>query len=66
MKPGGLKTHHFVSGSASERTPVKLLDISKFSASEYGFMVFSVAGNQMMMQAIDYKGKILYKTSIKK
>jgi hypothetical protein len=66
MKPEGLKTHHFISGSASERTAVKLLDISKFSASEYGYMLFSVGVNEMWMQAIDYNGKVLYNTSIKK
>ena len=60
------KTHHFISGAASEKTAVKMLDISKMAASEYGFMLFSVTGNELMVQAIDYTGKIIYKTVIKK
>lgn len=65
MKPAG-KTHHFISGAASEKTPARLLDISKLSASEYGFMVFSITSNQVFLQAIDYTGKVIYTTEINK
>ncbi len=59
-------THHFISGAASERTPARLLDISKFSASEYGFMLFSVTNDQVNMQTIDYTGKTIYQALIKR
>jgi predicted phosphodiesterase len=62
----GSKTNHFISGAASEKTAVKLLDISKMSASEYGYMLFSVLGNQLLVQTIDYNGKIIYTTEINK
>jgi tartrate-resistant acid phosphatase type 5 len=65
LKPTG-KTHHFISGAASEKTPVKLLDISKMSASEYGFMLFSVTGSEMLVQTIDCTGKIIYAATINK
>jgi DNA repair exonuclease SbcCD nuclease subunit len=65
IEPGG-KTHHFISGAASEKTPAMLLDISKMSASEYGYMLFSVTGNQLFVQTIDYTGKIIYATEINK
>lgn len=65
IEPGN-KTHHFISGAASEKTPVKLLDISKMSASEYGYMLFSITGNQLLVQTIDYTGKIIYATAISK
>jgi tartrate-resistant acid phosphatase type 5 len=66
MKAEGFRTHHFISGAASEKTPARLIPESKMSASEYGFMVFSIAGNQLWMQTLDYNGKIIYKTTIKK
>jgi tartrate-resistant acid phosphatase type 5 len=65
IKPAG-KTHHFISGSASEKTPVKMIDDAKMVASEYGFMVFSIDGKQLWMQTVDYNGNVIYKTSIHK
>jgi tartrate-resistant acid phosphatase type 5 len=59
-------THHFTSGSASERTPVRMLPVSKFVASVYGFMLFSAKPSNLMIQVIDWNGKIMYTTSIKK
>lgn len=59
-------THHFISGSASERTPAVLIPGSRMAASEYGFMLFSVTGNQLLVQTIDYTGKIIYTTTINK
>jgi hypothetical protein len=59
-------THHFTSGSASERTSVKMLPISKFVASEYGFMLFSVTFHQMFVQVVDFRGNIVYKTELTK
>lgn len=58
--------HHFISGSASERTPAVLIPGSRMAASEYGFMLFSATGNQLLAQAIDYAGKIIYTTNINK
>jgi len=59
-------THHFVSGAASEVTPVRMIPISKFVASQYGFMLFSVMPDQMLVQIIDYSGKVIYTTTLKK
>lgn len=59
-------THHFVSGAASEVTPVRMLPISKFVASQYGFMLFSVLPDQLLVQVIDYSGKVIYATTLKK
>jgi hypothetical protein len=64
VPPG--KTHHFISGAASERTPAVLLPESRMAASIYGFMLFSVTGNQLLVQAIDDTGKIIYITNIHK
>lgn len=66
LKAADSKTQHFISGAASEKTPVHLIPESRMVASEYGFMLFSVTANQVMVQAIDDTGKIIYKTSISK
>lgn len=59
-------TEHFVSGAASEVTQAAMLPQSKFAASQYGFMVFTVTENKMMVQIIDYKGQLMYRTEISK
>lgn len=58
--------HHFISGAASEKTPARLLPTSKFAVSEYGFMLFSVKPNQLLVQVIDFTGKVLYATTLSK
>ncbi len=63
IKPDGA-THHFISGAASEKTPVRLIENSVMAASEYGFMVFSVLENKIIVQAIDDTGAIIYKTEL--
>lgn len=59
-------TNYFISGSASEKTPVVLIPGSKMAASEYGFMFFSVTTHTMTVQAINDTGKIIYTTTIEK
>lgn len=65
IKPEG-KTHHFISGAASEKTPVKLIPDAQMVASEYGFMLFSVTNNQLRVQVLNDEGYIIYNTLIKK
>jgi len=60
------KTQHFISGAASEKTPVKLIPESKMAASGYGFMVFSVKSNERLVQTVNYRGEIIYASNIKK
>jgi len=65
LKPSG-KTNYFISGAASEKTPVKLIDDAEMVACEYGFMLFSITNNLLRVQAINDDGKIIYHTTIKK
>ncbi|HLP35468.1 metallophosphoesterase [Lacibacter sp.] len=58
--------HHIISGAASEKTPARLIENSLLSASEYGFFVFSVTGNELLFQAVNDTGKIIYTYTIKK
>ena len=60
-KPG---VHQFISGAASERTPARMLPISKFAASDYGFMVFSATPEKILVQVVNDQGAILYTTEL--
>ena len=60
------KTQHFISGAASERTPVRLIPEGRMAASEYGFMIFSARRNELLVQTVNDAGKVIYRTSIKK
>lgn len=59
-------THYFVSGSASEITPIGTLPISKLALSDYGFMAFSITPNKIFVQTINHLGEIVYKTELSK
>jgi hypothetical protein len=65
LDPGN-GVQHFVSGAASENTPVKKIPGTKFAASQYGFMLFSVSREKALVQIIDFEGKVLYTTSLTK
>ncbi|MDZ7898461.1 MAG: tartrate-resistant acid phosphatase type 5 family protein [Arcicella sp.] len=65
LLPSG-KTHYFVSGSASEATPINTLPISKLALSDYGFMVFSASAKSLNVQVINDLGKVVYRTEILK
>ncbi|SER95894.1 purple acid phosphatase family protein [Pedobacter rhizosphaerae] len=65
IKPEG-KTHHFISGAASEKTPVKLIENQQMAASTYGFMLFSINKDLIKVQTINDEGEIIYTTNIKK
>jgi len=60
-------TQQFISGAGSEVTPVTSgISYSKFEASEYGFMYFSIDANRLNSKIIDYTGKVIYETTLKK
>ncbi len=59
IKPTGC-THYFISGAGSEAREVKgELAESKFKASDHGFMLFSVTGDKMKVNTINWEGKII-------
>jgi tartrate-resistant acid phosphatase type 5 len=53
-------THHFISGAGATRTRASKIMRSKFAASTYGFMLFSVKEEGITVRVIDDLGKILY------
>lgn len=60
-------THQFISGAGSELTAVTAgAPYSRFQASEHGFLYFSVDANRLNVKAVNYTGKVLYETELKK
>lgn len=63
QRPDHGMTHYFVSGAGSEVRPTGELDITQFAESVAGFMAVSLMQNTMLVQAINFKGEVLYKTA---
>ncbi|MFN3530601.1 MAG: metallophosphoesterase [Bacteroidia bacterium] len=59
-KPEGY-THYYVSGAGSEVRPSGKVDFTQFAESVTGFMTFSFTPDTLLVQAIDYQGRIRYK-----
>jgi tartrate-resistant acid phosphatase type 5 len=58
-------THHLISGSGSEVTPVKNdIPYSRFQAADYGFMYFSVNSKSLNVKVINHEGNMLYETML--
>ncbi len=59
-------THHFISGAGSEIRPTGEMEFTKFAASKPGFMAVSITNKKMIVQMVDNKGAVIYKTEIPK
>lgn len=65
-KPEG-KTHYIISGAASEARPASLNpEGGKFAAAEQGFAAFTMKGNKLMVQFINYRDEIIHTSIIEK
>jgi len=58
--------HHFVSGAGSEIRPTGKADFTRFGESVQGFMCFSVTSSQVLVQVVDFKGNVIYRTVLRK
>jgi tartrate-resistant acid phosphatase type 5 len=66
-KPMNHRTHHVISGAASEARPTTIHpEGGIFAAATQGFATFSVANNQILIQFIEYTNKILHESIIRK
>ncbi len=66
QKPADVYTNHFVSGAGSEVRPTGKTDFTKFAESQPGFMSASLTANSCLIQAINEKGQVIYKTELKR
>ncbi len=62
----GEVTNYFVTGAGSEVRDVNKTPITKFCYSTTGFMAATISANEMEMNFIDFKGKILYTTKVER
>lgn len=60
------RLNHFISGAGSQVTPSTGNPLTKFVASQHGFMTCSVNRDEFFVQFVNHEGKIIYSTSIKK
>ncbi|MCU0447510.1 MAG: tartrate-resistant acid phosphatase type 5 family protein [Microscillaceae bacterium] len=58
--------HYFVSGAGSEIRPTGKAAYTQFSQSMHGFMTVSITDKTLLVQVIDYKGNVIYKTDLNK
>ena len=66
LKTAGF-TNHFISGAGSEVTPVTSgIPYSKFEASEYGFMYFSIDKERLNTKIISHTGQMIYESTLRK
>jgi tartrate-resistant acid phosphatase type 5 len=66
-KPNNHRTHHIISGAASEARPTAIHpNGGLFAAATQGFATFSVSNDQIFIQFIEYTNKILHESIIRK
>lgn len=66
IKPENHNTHHLISGAGSEVRPTKMTTDSLAAVSETGIMVISVTQDELLIQFVNYKGEVKYKTTLTK
>ncbi len=59
-------THYVVSGAGSEVRPTGKMEASLFAESVQGFAAFSITKAAAQLQFMDFQGKVIYTTLIKK
>jgi hypothetical protein len=59
--PPDSKIHYFISGAGSETRDVKGRAGTRFVAAEMGFLAMSLMADSMVVQAVDDRGKLLYR-----
>ncbi len=66
-KPENHKTHHIISGAASEARPTAIHpNGGLFAAATQGFATFSFSNDQILIQFIEYTNTILHESIIRK
>lgn len=62
--PKGSSAHYFISGAASETRPAVGMDGTRFVSSRSGFFAMSLTPDTLIVQAVDFEGRMLYRTAI--
>ena len=64
--PAGSVTHYFVSGAASETRTGGRMPGARFVSSRSGFFVMSITPDSLIVQAVDYDGRMSYRAALTK
>jgi len=60
------KFHHFISGAGSQVRPTGKIPASLFAESTQGFMIANVVCNKLFIAVVDFKGNVIYQTTVEK
>jgi UDP-2,3-diacylglucosamine pyrophosphatase LpxH len=66
IQPDGKGPHYFISGAGAEANEAPGTKGTRFSAAGPGFMAMSLFADSMLVQAVNERGKLLYRASIKR
>ena len=66
IAPGGTGLQFLISGGGAEGHPAEGTKGTKFVSSEAGFMALALSTDSLLVQAIDYRGKLLYRAAIRR
>lgn len=61
---GRAAPHYFISGAGSETRDATGMDGTRFVSSRSGFLAMSLTSDTLLVQAVDYTGRMLYRTAI--
>ncbi|SDL93051.1 hypothetical protein SAMN04487898_12933 [Pedobacter sp. ok626] len=62
----GRRNTDYSNGKQSASGKAAGISYSRFEASAYGFMYFSIDKNRLNVQAIDDSGKVIYESTLSK
>ena len=62
--PTGSQSHYLISGAGSETRDATGMDGTRFVSSRSGFLAMSLTPDTLFVQAVDFEGRMLYRTVI--
>ena len=64
--PDGTALNFFISGGGAEGHPAGGTAGTRFVSSEAGFLAFSLSVDSLLVQAVDYRGRLLYRSALRR
>ena len=64
--PSGSATDYFISGAGSQTVDGGRVPGARFVSSRSGFLAMSLTRDSLIVQAVDYEGRMLYRAAVVK
>jgi acid phosphatase len=64
--PSGANVNYFISGAGSENRGASGREGTRFASSSLGFLAMSLTADSVLVQMVDDRGQLLYRTALKK